>query len=183
MTSTPFEEFVYELRIPRDRVAVLIGKSGEIKRNIESSTRTKMDIDSKEGLVVINGNDALLLYLAREVVRAVGRGFNPDIALDLLKQDYGLEIIPIMDFARNQNDLGRLRGRVIGEKGKSRNTIESLTDTRICVYGKTVAIIGPYESIPDARRAVVDLLSGATHAAVYRWLEKKRRSRRDYEEA
>ena len=142
-----------------------------------------LDVDSKEGLVNIKGKDALLLYLAREIVRAIGRGFNPDTAMLLLKQDYGLEIIRIMDYARNQDDMERLRGRVIGEGGKSRKTIESLTETSICVYGKTVSMIGNLEHLADARRAVIDLLSGGTHAAVYRWLERKRRARKTYGEA
>lgn len=172
---------MYELRIPKDRVAVLIGKYGEVKRSLQKETKTKIEVDSKEGLVQITGKDALLLYLAREIVRAIGRGFNPEIAMQLLKQDYGLEIVSIMDYARNQNDLERLRGRVIGEGGKSRKTIEGLTDTQLCVFGKTVGIIGPMEGLADARRAITDLLSGATHASVYRWLERKRK-RRVYEE-
>lgn len=178
MTSTPPEEFFYELRVPKDRVAVIIGKNGDIKRRIERDTKTELDINSSEGEIRIGGKDALLLYIAREIIRAIARGFNPDIALQLLKQDYGFELINISDFARNQNDYGRLRGRIIGEGGKSRRTIEELTHTNISVYGKTVAIIGPLTNITDARRAVLNLLQGSTHASVYRWLEKKRRERR-----
>ena len=177
MTSTPTEEFAYELRIPRERVAVLIGTKGEVKRAIERSTKTKLEIRSQEGEIRITGGDALLLYLAREIIRAIARGFNPDIAYQLTKADYGFELIPVGDYARNANDLQRLRGRVIGEGGKSRRTIEELTETTICVYGKTVGIIGPMEHIADARRAVQQLLTGSPHATVYRWLEKRRRHR------
>lgn len=178
MTSTPQEEFYYELRIPKDRIAVLIGKDGEVKHAIEERTRTVLDIDSSEGEILIKGEDALLLYLAREIVRAIARGFNPDIALELLKPDFGFELINIDEYARNQNDYARLRGRVIGEGGKSRKTIEELTETHLCVYGKTAGIIGPVEYIADARRAITSLLSGSAHATIYRWLEKKRRERR-----
>ena len=37
------EEFSYTLKIPKDRVGVLIGKSGDIKKNIESVTKTKIN--------------------------------------------------------------------------------------------------------------------------------------------
>ena len=37
-----------ELKIPKDRVAVLIGKKGETKRAIQSRTKTKIRV-SKEG--------------------------------------------------------------------------------------------------------------------------------------
>lgn len=178
MTSTPLEEFSYELRIPRERVAVLIGKKGEMKRSLEHETKTQIAVDSSEGEIEITGKDALLLYLAREIIRAIGRGFNPEIAMQLLKQDYAFEVVSIVDFARNANDLERLRGRVIGEGGKSRRTIEDLTETSICVFGKTVGIIGPGENLPNARRAVESLLAGSPHAHVYRWLERKRKERR-----
>jgi len=178
MTSTPHEEFYYELRVPKDRVAVIIGKQGDVKSRIEKETKTDLDVNSEDGEVKIHGKDAVMLYLAREIIRAIARGFNPDIALQLLKHDFGFELISITDYARNQNDYGRLRGRVIGEGGKSRRTIEELTGTFLSVYGKSVGIIGPVEYMTDARRAIISLLQGSTHASVYRWLEKKRRERR-----
>lgn len=181
MASTPQQEFSYELRIPKERVAVLIGKKGEVKRSIEHETKTKLTINSQEGEIRINGEDALLLYLAREIIRAIGRGFNPDVARQLLKQDYAIEVLSITDFARNLNDSERLRGRVIGEGGKSRRTIEELAQVNICVYGKTIGIIGQADYIVDARHAIENLLTGSSHAHVYKILEKVRRDRRHRE--
>jgi len=181
MASTPTEEFSYELRIPKERVAVLIGKKGEMKRAIEHETKTKIEVSSEEGEIRIKGKDALLLYLAREVIRAIGRGFNPDIAQQLLKADYAFELVSIQEYARRATDMERLRGRVIGEGGKSRRTIEDLTQTTVCVFGKTIGIIGPAEYIGDARRAVESLLAGSPHAHVYRWLERRRKERRHRE--
>ena len=111
------------------------------KKELEQRTKTKIQIDSSEGDITITGKDPLNLYSAREVIRAVGRGFNPDIAFQLLKQDYGLELIDIQLYAKTKNDVQRLKGRIIGEEGKARNTIEELTNTHIVVYGKTVAIV------------------------------------------
>ena len=34
-------EYSYELKIPKDRVAVLIGKDGEVKKSIEEDTKSK----------------------------------------------------------------------------------------------------------------------------------------------
>ena len=81
-------EYLYDTKIPKERIAVLIGKDGITKKHIESATKIKLKIDSKEGDVFLEGEDALGLYSAREVVKAIGRGFNPEIALLLLKQDY-----------------------------------------------------------------------------------------------
>ena len=169
MTSK--DEYSYEVKIPKDRVAVLIGKKGEIKKQIEKSTKTQIYVDSKEGEVILTGTDAINLYTAKEIIRAIGRGFNPEIAQQLLKQDYGLEIIPIE--AKSKDDMERLKGRIIGQEGKSRKTIESLTRTHICVYGKTVAIIGDFEGLDLSRRAITMLLGGSPHSNVFKMLEKR----------
>lgn len=172
------EEFAYELKIPKERIAVVIGKSGAVKKQIEIGTSSTLHIDSEEGEVKLIGRDALGLYVAREIVRAIGRGFNPEIALFLLKSDYGLEQVNITDFADTPNDMKRLKGRVIGEEGKSRRLIEELTSCNISVYGKTVTILGNLEWLPSARRAVEALLSGSPHSTVYHWLEKRRKELR-----
>lgn len=169
-------EFGYDLKIPKERIAVLIGTKGETKKHIEEITKTRIEVDSKEGEVSIKGKDALGLYSAREVVKAIARGFNPEIAQLLLKNDYSFELLNIHDYAKTKNDEKRLKGRVIGEKGKSRNTIESLTGAYISVYGKTIGIVGEITAVGLARRAVESLLSGSPHASVYKWLEKQRRN-------
>ena len=169
-------QFSYELKIPQERVAVLIGKGGEVKKNIETDTKTEVKVDSLEGDIFIYGEDALGLYTAREVIRAIGRGFNPEIAKLLLKQDYVYESIGLNEYTgKSKNTLLRLKGRVIGKEGRSRQLIEELSESYISVYGKTVGIIGTAESASMAKRAVESLLRGSTHASVYKWLEQKRR--------
>ena len=50
-----------------------------------------------------------------------------------------------------------------------------MTGTKISIYGKTVGIIGPLDSLLDAKKAVESLLSGSPHAHVYSWLEKRQK--------
>lgn len=167
-------DFVNQIRIPQDRIAVLIGSNGEIKQNVEKGTNTKLDIDSKEGDVNISGDDPLAMFTCAEIIKAIGRGFNPEIAMLLTKIDYVLEVISINDFAKTQNDLIRLRGRVIGKEGKARKVMEDLLEVNICIYGKTISVIGRGDAVSLARRALEALLSGSQHANVYKWLEKQR---------
>jgi ribosomal RNA assembly protein len=175
-------EFTYDLKVPKERIAVLIGGKGKIKKAIESSTDTKMEIDSKEGDIFLSGLDALGLYTAKEVIRSIGRGFNPDFALQLLKTDYALEMFNMNEYSgKNKSTLLRLKGRVIGKDGKARRLIEELTETHICVYGKTIGIIGMIEDVAIARKAVESLLSGSPHSNVYRWLENKRKEKKRQE--
>ena len=169
-------EYGYELRIPKDRVAVLIGKDGKVKEDIEVETKTKIKVDSKEGDIFISGEDALGLYSCREVIRAIGRGFNPNISRLLLKSDYCLELIDLREYAGKSKDtLLRIKGRIIGSEGKTRKLIEELTESYVCVYGKTVGVIGLPDSAALAREAVEKLLRGSPHSGVYNFLERKRR--------
>lgn len=167
-------EYMYELKIPKDRVAVLIGTGGNVKKQIEEATKTKLDIKSEEGDVFIKGEDSILLYSAREIIKAISRGFNPDIAMLLLKQEYSLEMVNLREIVDEQHMM-RLKGRVIGADGKARKNIEFLTETYISIYGKTIGIIGETANVAVARRAVETLLAGSNHATVYKWLEKNRR--------
>lgn len=168
-------EFSYELKIPEERIGVLVGTKGEVKKEIEEATNSKLDI-SKEGDVVIAGDDGLLLYTTKEIVHAIARGFNPKVAMLLLKQDYALEMINMKDVAgKSKNTMLRLKGRVIGKSGKSREEIERLTDCHISVYGKTIGIIGQQEQVMIAREAVAMLLGGSMHKTVYKFLEKKKK--------
>jgi len=168
-------EYSYELKVPKNRVAVIIGKEGSIKKDIEENTKTKLEIDSKEGDIFVSGEDALGLYTAREIIKAIGRGFNPDLAKLLLKPDYIFEVVDLSEFVKSKDAMLRLKGRVIGKEGKSRKVIEELTECNISVFGKTISIIGLPEPVANARQAVESLLRGSTHANVYKWLEKRRR--------
>ena len=169
------DEFSYELKVPEERIAVLIGTNGETKKEIEQATHSTLDI-SKEGDVQIMGNDGLSLFTAREIVRAIGRGFNPKVALQLIKMDYALEIIDMTDLVgKSKHTLERIRGRLIGSEGKARREIEHLTGAAISIYGKTIGIIGEADNVALARQAMEMLLSGSMHKTVYQFLEKKRR--------
>ena len=167
-------KYSYELRIPQERVAVLIGKKGTIKKQLEEETKTKIEVDSKEGDVFVSGEDAINLFTIRDIVIAIGRGFNPEVATLLLKSDYMFEIVNIPDFVKSKNQMMRQKGRIIGREGKARQCIEELTDTHISVFGKTAAIIGLPENVALARKAIKNLLIGSPHSTVYKWLEKKR---------
>jgi ribosomal RNA assembly protein len=168
-------EYSFELKIPKERLAVLIGPGGKVKKDIEKATGTIIKIDSQEGDVFLYGEDGLGIYTAAEVIKAIGRGFNPEIAKLLLVSDNAAEQINMEDYAKNKKHLIRLKGRVIGEQGKARRIIEELTECHLSVYGKTATIIGRAETVGVARRAVENLLTGSPHANVYNWLEKRRR--------
>lgn len=167
-------EYQQELKVPDSRIAVLIGTRGEVKKEIEKRLKVKIKVDSKEGDVLISSEDSLNLTIAFNIVKAIARGFNPEVALLLLNDDFVFETINIVEFSgRSKKKLIRLRGRAIGMEGKSRENIEALTNTHVNVFGKTVSIIGDFEHVGLARKAFESLFAGARHATIYAWLEKQ----------
>ena len=163
---------MHDIRIPKDRVGVLIGKNGEIKKLIEKSTNIKLIID-EDGGVVIEG-EGIGVYDAHLIIKAIGRGFNPQIALTLLKDENSLEVINIKDFTgTSKKKFERRKARIIGKEGKARAAVERLTDTDIIIYGKTVAIIGKIENVDIAKRGMEILLRGAPHGNAYMYMERE----------
>jgi len=169
------EFYSYELKIPKERVGALIGKKGRTKKELQDDSGVKIHVNSKEGFVRITSKDPIMLLNMKHVVEAIGYGFNPEIARLLLRPDYNLEVINIKDYAKNKNSEIRLKGRVIGKKGKAREVIERLTETYISVYDKTISIVGEINSTYKARRAIENLLRGSQHSRVFSMLEKERR--------
>lgn len=163
---------MFELKIPRSRVAVLIGKKGETKRLIQRNTKCKLEI-SEEGDVIIHG-DSVDGFICENIVKAVGRGFNPLIALNLINDEYLLEIINIKDFTKgSEKKFIRIKSRLIGTRGKARKVIERLTNCNMVIYGKTVSLIGKIEIIGIARKGVEKLLNGSPHGNVYGFIERE----------
>jgi|TARA_Y100000310_G_C20611112_1_gene778055 ribosomal RNA assembly protein len=166
-----------ELKIPEERVAILVGEKGTVKRKIEKRGQVTLDI-SRDGLVVISG-ESLEVYITISVVKAIGRGFNPDLALQLFNEKFAFELVDITDYTgKSQKKMVRMKGRIIGQEGKSRKFIESRTGTNISVYGKTVGIIGELENVMVTKQAVEMLLEGSPHSSIFTWLEKKMRDLR-----
>ena len=168
------------IRIPLDRVGVLIGPDGEVKQKIEQTFGITLVIDSVVGNVEVilnpDQNDVSILFTVANIVKAIGRGFSPNRAMMLGNEDYDLAVIDLEEYVgTSRNAQERLKGRIIGKEGKSRIIIEELTDTNLSVYGSTVAIIGHIEALPAAREAVAMLIRGSFHKTVYNYLFAYRR--------
>ena len=169
------------LKIPKERVGVLIGPEGRTKKSIEEKLSVELQIDSDAGDVTImmaeKATDPSTLFKAKDVITALGRGFSPEHAFRLIRDEEAmLDVIDLRSaFGKSEADIKRVKGRIIGMNGKTRRIIEELTDTNVAVFGHTVAIIGTIEQVEVAREAIEMLVKGSMHGTVYRFLHRKRR--------
>jgi ribosomal RNA assembly protein len=167
------------VKIPKERVGILIGPEGKVKRYIEEKLQVRLDIDT-EGSVTItlleNSPDPSMLLKAKDLVTAIGRGFPPEVAYRLIRNEddiYDLIDLRVI-FGRSESDIKRIKGRIIGAEGKTRKLIEELTEADVVVYGHTVGIIGSFEESDAARNAVQMIIDGCEHHTMYNYLQKKR---------
>ena len=169
------------VKIPKSRIGALIGPNASTKELIERRLGIRLEVNSESGDVSINlapkTADPSMLFRAKEVILAIGRGFSPEKAGRLLDDEEAmLIIIDLRNFVgKSESDIKRLSGRIIGREGKTRRFIEELTATYVSVYGHTISIIGAIEEAEIARQAIEMFIRGRLHRSVYRFLHAKRR--------
>lgn len=180
------------VRIPKDRIAVLIGTDGKVRETVERRTGLKLDIDSETGDVDIlpgeageteegkpatgysDYGDPVMPLKVADFVKAVGRGFAPEDAYRLLEADAYLDLIDLTEWVGDkENHLRRVKGRLIGRNGKTRTILQEYTGAALSIYGKTVAFIGDASELALAREAVEMLIDGAPHSVVYKHLDER----------
>jgi len=167
------------IRIPTERVGVLIGKSGAVKSEIESACSVRLDVDSETGEVFVEAAgdvERIQPFKAVEIVTAVGRGFSPRNAMRLLKGENTLHVLDLREFGgKSKNQIERIKGRLIGEGGRARKNMENLSGTKISVYGRTVSVIGSTGNLKLAVDAISSISGGSMHGSVYGRMESARR--------
>lgn len=171
--------FAHNIKVPRERIGVLIGKSGRVKQDIEKRCGVAIEVDSENGDALITGDrpvEQMEIFKAVEIVSAIARGFSPQRAMRLMDEEEILQQIDLRDYVgRSPSALERIKGRIIGEAGKSRRTIEDLSGAYISVYGHTVGLIGKFHEVRLATDAIDMLAKGSMHKSVYNMLQEARR--------
>jgi ribosomal RNA assembly protein len=168
------------VRIPKERIGVLVGPDGKTKQTIEKKLMVELQVESESGGVTVilseKAHDPSQLFRAKDIVLAIGRGFSPQQAFRLLRNEN--ELFDFVDlraiFGRSESDIKRVKGRIIGANGKTRRLIEELTDSSVVIYGHTIGFIGAFERVDVARNAVQMIINGSQHHTVYKYLQRKR---------
>jgi ribosomal RNA assembly protein len=156
------------VKIPEERLKFFRNYA----EKLEKLTGCKLKINEE---ISIEVEDPLLAMRIKEVIKAFGRGFDFDVSLNLLDEEYYLESINIQEFSgKSKKRMIVIKGRVIGREGKAKELIEKQTNVKIAIYGKTVSIIGKWEDVQKAKQAIESLLQGRKHSTVFRNLMEGR---------
>src|SRR5271157_5601331 len=161
------------VKVPAERVKTLLGENGSVKARIEEKCKVQLDVD-RDGDVEIFGEPEDIFF-AKDVVKAIGRGFPPNEAMKLVDHDFNLYVISLKEITDSDKAISRFRGRVIGENGKIKGRIEDATDSFLSIYGNTISIISRTDTMEYAKEAVMIILDGSRHSTVLSFLAKSQR--------
>ncbi len=155
--------------IPEKRAKLLEKLLGNVEKML--SCKIKM-VEGNE--VVING-DAYSEFNAKNVIQAFGRGFELEKAYKLLSEDYFSKYVNFKDFFSNEEQIRRIKARVIGSSGKTKLYIEELSGADISIYGNTIGMIGKAGELTIASAGLQILLEGGNHKKAYNIMERMHR--------
>ncbi len=154
---------IKNMEIPEERIGVIKSCIKELGKK----TKTNVIVEDKK--VKIEGKP-LDVWKTKDIVKAIGRGFSPQRAFRLLNDEIILYVINLKEYQNTEKGLKRIKGRLIGREGKTREKIEEICDCIVSVHGKTVSIIANSEKISFVEKAIEMLINGSKHNKVYNFL-------------
>lgn len=153
---TPLKKDWVNIFVPLTEMAGLQVRMNVHRRCVEIRTSK----ETKESGALQKGAD---------FVKAYALGFDVNDAIALLRMDdLYIDTFEIKDVKTLHGDhLSRAIGRIAGQDGKTKFTIENASRTRIVLADTKIHILGSFQNIKIARDAVVSLILGSPPGKVY----------------
>ncbi|HLD76483.1 MAG TPA: KH domain-containing protein [Candidatus Norongarragalinales archaeon] len=164
--------------LSRKTINALKKDNGALKKAVSQRCAVKLELEDDDVIVEGQGGGGEE-WVAEQVLKAIGFGFEPKIAYKLLEDQYFLDEVDLeAAFRGNEKKMLQYKARVIGQGGMAKKKLQELSGAFLAVSDRQVAIIGEYEEIRSAKEAILRLLEGAEHNGVYAFLEKQRQKNR-----
>lgn len=153
----------------------LLERTRELLREksfLEEKLNVKITVEGRK--VTIEG-DALDEYEASVILDAIGFGFPAKVAIILKDPAFAFRKLNIKDITNKKNNFQVIRGRLIGTRGRTKRTIEEISQCKLVIHNKDnmVGIIGASDEIDIAITAMTSLIKGSKQSNVYNYLEKR----------
>ncbi|KAG9016234.1 hypothetical protein FRB93_011708 [Tulasnella sp. JGI-2019a] len=102
--------------------------------------------------------DPFVILKARDLIKLLARGVPVNQSIKILDDAISCDIIKIGNMVSSNDRFVKRRQRIVGPEGSTLKAIELLTSCYVLVQGNTVAVMGPYKSLGDVRRIVLDCM-------------------------
>jgi ribosomal RNA assembly protein len=155
--------------IPEKRMGFVVGKEGNVKKDIEKYGNVKIKAENSSLTLI---GESLNIMKASEVIKAIGIGFAKEQAFELFQEKNQLFTFDIGKLIP-ETQSERVIGRIIGESGKVKVYLEEKLELKIFISNEIAAAIGDAMRAQVFREVLEKLMKGATHASVYKHIDRR----------
>ncbi|BFI73875.1 putative RNA-binding protein COG1094 [Nanoarchaeota archaeon] len=129
--------------------------------------------NKKENKITIYSDDYYFLYKFDKFIKCLKVGFDIDLSKNILYSDWDLLEIDLKQiFEKKINHVIRIKGRIIGEKGKALKELSDRTNSNIIIKDRYIYLLGDDISIRAAYEGIRRLINGEKHEHVYEFLDR-----------
>jgi len=160
--------------IPRNRIKALKENWEKIYDKIVKRLYLQVRFNVKNNHVEMRKcaqtKEEAALHKASDFIKAFALGFEVDDAMALLRIDeLFLDTFKVTDVkgTLKGDHLARAIGRIAGTGGRNKNTIENVTKTRIVLADQRITILGSFQNIRTARRAICAVIMGTPNNKIH----------------
>ena len=170
-----------EINSETGEYSILPNESSEINKiNLDELDDLQLELDKSIEDIVVDSN--IGVWISKAILDAINYGFKPEKALKILDQRYSIDFLNLEEILGSSDKrIHRVKSRIIGEQGKMRETIERFSLTYISVYNNIIGIIGEFDSVKIAKKAISMIIDGLPLKTVTNFLQKKYQESREHE--